>query len=181
MKRRNLRRLDSRCRGTWHTMKGGNNLHLVRFTVRCLIKDLADEVLHHILKCQIRLELFGSWSSDAALGEGVGVMHETIYNQHVNGHHQHWANDVERISEEILDPRIKIDGLKDLEHIIGIWGICVQFIFIIYTSQGVGYGIDKPAEIVNKLFGKDRSPIGHNVGPVVFKRTGHFRNRNVGP
>ena len=45
---------------------------------------LVDEILHHILKCWISLELFGGWSSDAALGEDVRIMHETINHQDVN-------------------------------------------------------------------------------------------------
>lgn len=50
-------------------------------------QDLIDEVLHHILKSRIRLELLGGWSTEAAFGQGVWVMDETINNQDVNGHH----------------------------------------------------------------------------------------------
>ena len=30
-------------------------------------QGLVDEIFHHVLKCGISLELFGGWSSDAAL------------------------------------------------------------------------------------------------------------------
>ena len=46
-------------------------------------------------------------------------------------------------------------------------------------SQGVGDGIDKLPEIVNKVFGEDCFPIGHYVAPVVLQGTGHFGYRYV--
>ena len=87
---------------------------------RCCLLDISSCFLN--VGSALNFSDVAAWT---VLCEHVRVMHQTVDHEHVDGHHKHRANGVERVCKKVLHSRIEIYGFEDRENIFGIWGICV--------------------------------------------------------